>query len=116
VPSSVDWESWEGSIDIIITSAISPGSYGLYCKIMGITGTDVFTPYYDNVIAIVGVPPEGIFSNLQIIGYEDTLNIGDTCHVRVSFDYQGPRLTRTLYAIEGFKNDNSPRVRSPHAV
>ncbi len=55
VPSSVDWESWEGSIDIIVTSAISPGSeYGLYVKIMGITGGDIFTEYLANVITIVG--------------------------------------------------------------
>ncbi|MBA7678558.1 hypothetical protein ES703_86835 [subsurface metagenome] len=98
VPSSAEWETAEYSVDIVITSAISPGSYGLYCKIMGITGADVFTPYYEDVITIVGVPTEGIFSNLQIISYEDTLDIGDTCHVKVSFDYQGPRLTRTLYA------------------
>ena len=59
VPSSVDWEPYEGYIDIIITSAISPGTeYGLYVKIMGITGGDIFTEYLANVIKIVGVPSE----------------------------------------------------------
>ena len=59
VPSSADWEPWEGYIDIIITSAISPGTeYGLYAKIMGITGGDIFTEYLANVITIVGVPEE----------------------------------------------------------
>ncbi|GAH66842.1 unnamed protein product, partial [marine sediment metagenome] len=58
VPSSIDWTPWEGYIDIPITSAISPGSeYGLYVKIMGITGGDIFTPYLANVITIVGAPP-----------------------------------------------------------
>jgi len=58
VPSSTDWTPWEGYIDIPITSAISPGSeYGLYVKIMGITGGDIFTEYLANVITIVGAPP-----------------------------------------------------------
>lgn len=53
VPQSDDWEPFEKSVDIIVTSAISPGSdYGLYCKIMGITGGDVFTEYLENVITI----------------------------------------------------------------
>ncbi|GAJ20458.1 unnamed protein product, partial [marine sediment metagenome] len=32
--------------------------YGLYVKIMGITGGDIFTEYLANVITIVGAPPE----------------------------------------------------------
>ncbi|GAJ07153.1 unnamed protein product, partial [marine sediment metagenome] len=59
VPSTPDWVPVEDSVDIIITSAISPGSeYGLYAKIMGITGGDIFTEYLGNVITIIGVPPE----------------------------------------------------------
>lgn len=58
VPSSPDWVPVEDFIDIIITSAISPGSYDLYVKIMGITGGDIFTEPLNDVITIVGVPPE----------------------------------------------------------
>ncbi|MBA7542148.1 hypothetical protein ES705_34467 [subsurface metagenome] len=57
VPSIPDWEPYEDSVDIIITSAISPGSYSMYAKIMGITGGDIFTEYLENVITIVGAPP-----------------------------------------------------------
>jgi len=83
VPSSAEWKTAEYSVDIIITSAISPGSYGLYCKIMGITGADVFTPYYDNVITILGPPVEPQFRDLEIIGYDSPVEVGDYCNVRV---------------------------------
>jgi len=91
VPSSVDWESWEGSIDIIITSAISPGSeYGLYVKIMGITGGDIFTEYLTNVITIIGVPPEE--ADIKDFGFKltkGTYNIGDKVSFTAPFDYKG---------------------------
>lgn len=58
VPASDDWEPHEEGIEIIITSDIAPGTeYGLYAKIMGITGGDIFTDYLGNVITIIG-PPE----------------------------------------------------------
>jgi len=61
VPASPGWVPVEDFIDIIITSAISPGTeYGLYVKIMGITGGDIFTEYLENVITIVGVPEVGV--------------------------------------------------------
>jgi len=61
VPSSPDWVPVEDFIEIPITSAISPSSeYGLYVKIMGITGGDIFTEYLANVITIIGVPGKGI--------------------------------------------------------
>lgn len=54
IPASVNWQPWQGYLDIIITSAISPGTYSLYARIMGITGGDIFTPDYSNVITIAG--------------------------------------------------------------
>ena len=61
VPSSADWVPVEDFVEIPITSKISPGTeYGLYCKIMGITGGDIFTEYLANVITIIGVPEKGI--------------------------------------------------------
>ena len=97
VPPSDDWETYEHSVDIIITSAISPGSdYGLYCKIMGITGGDVFTEYLENVITITGVPVKGEFRNFGITGWTPDpaiLNIGDSLIITHHFEYKGPRYT-----------------------
>ena len=91
VPSSVDWESWEGSIDIIITSAISPGSeYGLYVKIMGITGGDIFTEYLANVITIVGPPPAADIRNFDFQLTKGTYNVGDAVPWTAPYEYVGP--------------------------
>ncbi|GAH57732.1 unnamed protein product, partial [marine sediment metagenome] len=95
VPQSADWESFEKSVDIIITSAISPGSgYDLYCKIMGITGGDVLTEFLENVITITGIT-EGEFKNFSISWSPDpaVLNYGDKLTVTHHFDYRGPRYT-----------------------
>ncbi|GAH73321.1 unnamed protein product, partial [marine sediment metagenome] len=62
VPASADWESFEDSIDIVITSKIDPGTeYGLYVKIMAVPGPDIFTGDLANVITILGVPAKGEF-------------------------------------------------------
>ena len=91
VPSSVDWESWDGSIDIIITSAISPGSeYGLYVKIMGITGGDIFTEYLANVITIVGPPPAADIRNFDFQLTKGTYNVGDAVPWIAPYEYVGP--------------------------
>lgn len=59
LPASTDWEPFEGYIDIPITSQIKAGiNYGLYVKIMGITGADIFTEYLQDVITISGITPE----------------------------------------------------------
>jgi len=102
VPSSIDWETFEDYyVDIPITSAIGPGSYGLYGKIVDIPGADIFSSYLEDVITITGVPVEGVFENLRIISYETDLPIGGICHVATKFEYQGPILTRNLYAAIG---------------
>jgi len=97
VPQTADWEPFEKSIDIIITSAISPGSdYGLYCKIMGITGADVFTEFLEDVITITGVPVGGEFRNFGIAGWTPdpaVLSIGDSLIITHHFEYKGPRYT-----------------------
>ncbi len=95
VPPSPDWQPFEDSIDIIITSAISPGSeYGLYVKIMGITGGDIFTEYLENVITIVGVPPEIPTSDLYLPapGFKatsGTYDIGDSVPWTMVYQYKG---------------------------
>jgi len=101
VPQSDDWETYEQSIDIIITSAISPGSgYDLYCKIMGITGGDVLTEYLQNVVTIVGAG-EPQLSDLQVVDYDSPVEAGGSCRVKVRFTYQGPAVSQTLYAAIG---------------
>jgi len=91
VPSSPDWVPVEDSIDIIITSAISPGSeYGLYVKIMGITGGDIFTEYMENVITIVGVPPEEAdIKNFDFKLTKGTYDIGANVPFTAPYDYKG---------------------------
>ncbi|GAI35078.1 unnamed protein product, partial [marine sediment metagenome] len=106
VPSSVDWQPIEDYIDIVITSAISLGTeYGLYVKIMGITGGDIFTEYLANVITIKGIPTVGECRELKITSYDSVLppsvlevNPGDTIRVTSEFDYIGPATTGKLYS------------------
>jgi len=102
LPASSDWKPFEEYIEIPITSNISLGEgYGLYAKIMGITGNDIFTGYLPNVITIAGVT-EGKFRNLRITAFDKEIDVGGTCHVAVGFDYQGPRLTgKQIYAAIG---------------
>jgi hypothetical protein len=104
VPQATDWTGFEKSLDIIITSAIQPGSaYGLYSKIIGITGGDVFSPYLENVITITGVG-QPTFTDLQIVTYTTPVEAGETCTVKVRFTYQGPSISRSLYAAIGNKH------------
>jgi len=54
-------------IDILVPSGHAGVDFGLYTKLIGIPGADIFSPFYDNVIEIVGVVPE--FTNLVITSY-----------------------------------------------
>ena len=90
VPSSTDWEPREGYIDIIITSAIRPGSeYGLYVKIMGITGGDIFTEYLENVITIIGPPPEADIADFGFQLTKGTYDIGAKVPFTAGYKYKG---------------------------
>jgi len=91
VPSTSGWEPYEDSVDIIITSDISPGSeYGLYAKIMGITGGDIFTGYLANVITIIGAPPEEAdIKDFDFKLTKGTYDIGDKVPFTAPYDYKG---------------------------
>jgi len=96
VPLATDWEPGEESIDIVITSDINPGTYGLYAKIMGVPGPDIFSQFLENVITITGVPVKGEFRDFGITGWAPTpavLNIGDSLTITHHFEYKGPRYT-----------------------
>ncbi len=43
------------------------GFFGLFTRISSIPGPDIFSPYYENLIEIVGAVPA--FSNLEIVSY-----------------------------------------------
>ena len=90
VPASDGWEPHEESIDIIITSKIAPGTeYGLYAKIMGITGGDIFTGYLENVITIIGPPPEADIKDFDFKLTKGTYNIGDKVSFTAPYGYKG---------------------------
>lgn len=55
-----------GYVDITVPSGFS-GMFGLYTKLAGVPGPDIFSPYYENVIEIVGAIPE--FTGLVITSY-----------------------------------------------
>ncbi|GAI62972.1 unnamed protein product, partial [marine sediment metagenome] len=89
-PSIPDWAPFEDSLDIIITSAISPGSYSMYAKIMGITGGDIFTEYLENVITIIGVPPEEAdIKDFDFKLAKGTYDIGAQVPFTAPYDYKG---------------------------
>ena len=54
-------------VDIRVPDGYAGTDFGLYTKLIGIPGADIFSPFYDNVIEIVGVVPE--FTNLVIASY-----------------------------------------------
>lgn len=67
IPTSVD-KTYQGDVDIYVKSGIAPGDYGLYVKIVGVPGPDIFSPYYENVIEIVEEVPVGISFQISIWG------------------------------------------------
>jgi hypothetical protein len=88
---------YEVEVDIPVTSAIDPtkSPYSVYGKV-----DSVESPEIEKVITIVGAAQPTI-TNLVVSGYTTPVNIGDKCHVTVSFDYVGPATTQTLYAAIG---------------
>ena len=56
VPASADFITYTDSVDIS-TSPISPqANLDLYAKLTGIPGADLFTPYYLDIIDVLGAP------------------------------------------------------------
>lgn len=119
VEATADWHYFEDYIDIPITSAISPGSeYGLYVKIMGITGGDIFTEYLANVITIIGVPPAAFrFAAVIINGSEVTLTDHDVdsglmlpktttdyLDINPHFEWQGPAKSANISIKAGYRD------------
>ena len=66
LPKSADWQPFNKSIDIGITSKIAPGSkYGLYAKIMGVDG-EIFSDFLESIITIKGMPAQPV---LQVVSF-----------------------------------------------
>lgn len=54
------------TIDLVVPEADWRTDYGLYSSIRDVPGPDIYTPYYENIITILGEPQ---FSNLAITSY-----------------------------------------------
>lgn len=66
VPASADFLAYTAFVDIS-TSAITPqANLDLYAKLAGLPGADLFTPYYLDVIDLLGAPE---FQNFVITDY-----------------------------------------------
>ncbi|MBA7692336.1 hypothetical protein ES703_100903 [subsurface metagenome] len=102
IPQSANWETYEGYANINITSAIDPeGSpYDLYAKI-----DSVISPVLQSVIIIESEEPPGPtepeFRNLVVHMFPSSVVIGGICMIMCRWDYQGPAISRTLYAAIG---------------
>ncbi|MDD4984400.1 MAG: hypothetical protein PHQ43_01225 [Dehalococcoidales bacterium] len=79
IPASEDWQSFETTVDIIITSAVDAGStYGLYAKISGITGADIYSDFFDDVIEVSAAYGGRILSKWFNYGASTKLSFGTT--------------------------------------
>ena len=66
VPASADFLPYTAYVDIS-TAAIAPQpNLDLYAKLTGIPGADLFTPYYMDVIDVLGAPE---FKDFKITDY-----------------------------------------------
>jgi len=54
------------TIDLPVPPADYRTDYGLYSSIRNVPGPDIYTPYYENIITILGEPQ---FSDLKITSY-----------------------------------------------
>ena len=64
IPGSADWV--QHTKKVVIYAACDLGTYGLYCKIDGIT-PDIISPYYTDVVVVEGAgPEEDLFKDLAV--------------------------------------------------
>ena len=92
VPEVYEWQVYTDAIDIFVGKGETDVSYGLYTKIMGVTGDDVVTPYYSNVISIAGappVPPSSDIRNFDFTITKGTYQEGDTVPFTGPYEYKG---------------------------
>ena len=54
------------TIDLLVPPTSYRTDYGLYSSIRGVPGPDIYTPYYENIITIMGEPQFGV---LRITSY-----------------------------------------------
>jgi len=93
VPEVYEWQVYKDSIDIFVGKGEPDVSYGLYAKIMGVSGGDVFTPYYSGVISIAGAPtepPAADIRNFDFMITKGTYQEGDTVPFTGPYEYKGP--------------------------
>ncbi len=108
VPETASWKSYFVNVSIP-TGALRGGTYDLYAKAHE-AFPETISPYLRNVIMVEeAVPPpptaptvpSAATRNLGIKSYDGKLKRGETCNVRVTFEYQGPALTGTIRVAIG---------------
>ena len=72
IPDTYPKKTYEHYVDIYISSAISPGRYDLYAKLIGIPGPDIYSSFYENLIEVVeeATPSpwgSGTYTNVRLI-------------------------------------------------
>ena len=90
----------KGEVDIIVPAGFAGTDFGLYTKIASVTGPDIFTDYYENIVTIIGAE----FKDVRITTYDSVtppnvlqVKPGDTIKVTTEFDYLGPAVSGKLY-------------------
>ena len=87
IPDTYPKKTYEHYVDIYISSAISPGRYDLYAKLIGIPGPDIYSSFYENLIEIVeeAAPSpwgSGTYTNVRLIA-PDSASAGATVPVTI---------------------------------
>ncbi|GAJ10588.1 unnamed protein product, partial [marine sediment metagenome] len=90
LPESPEGNHITGYVDIKVPSGFAGTDFGLYTKVTGAL-KDAMSPYYDNIIAIVGVPPASDLA-LPDPGFEaepGTYDLGDSVPWTMVYQYKG---------------------------
>jgi hypothetical protein len=67
-----------------------------------VDGVEKAYEHFDDAFWVISPPyPSAEVRNVAIVSYPAQLKMGDTCNVKIRFEYQGPDQTRTLYAAIG---------------
>lgn len=63
--ADINWTTYTKTVDVSITTALSPGAYEAYVKLMSIPGADIFWEGpLDDIVIAGGAEPE--FQNLTV--------------------------------------------------
>lgn len=66
LPASADFLPYTAFVDISTAGMAPQANYDLYAKLIGLPGADLYTPYYLDIIDVMGAPE---FQNFVITDY-----------------------------------------------